>query len=97
MINRRLLLLGLAGSFLATSLETAEAFSSELSAGSHDKSRPISDNQAIPDPVALGLDKADVAFSQRPQLHYNRQRQTPPRAHTRRRSTRQWQHRRIQR
>jgi uncharacterized protein YraI len=56
---------------------------------------PAGDDQPIGEEMARALDEADVAFSQRPQLYYNRQRQhgQPPRQRRQRRRPPHWRHR----
>ena len=46
---------------------------------------PPGDDRPLAKETARALDEADVAFSQRPQVHYNRQRQHQPRQRHRRR------------
>lgn len=87
MMDRRLFLFGLlSGVGLAPNGATAEA------------SLPPGDDRPVTKQLARTLDKADAVFSQqRPQLHYNRQRQhgqPPPRQRRQRRRWPHWRHRR---
>jgi hypothetical protein len=77
-MNRRSFLGGLLGAFSSASL--AAAAPAQVA--------PVNQAEALPSEIARALDGADVAFSQRPKLYYNRQRQH------RRRSRRRWPRRR---
>lgn len=66
MISRRWILLGLAGSALFDPAIVAAAQAEAM----------------LPEDTARALDKADAAFSQRPQLHYNRKRQLRRQPHS---------------
>lgn len=85
MMDRRLFLLGLLGG-VGLAPKSAAAETGFLPGGD----RPVTVE------IARALDEADAAFSQqRPQLHYNRQRQhgQPPRHRRQRRRPPHWRHR----
>lgn len=72
MTSRRSLLagfLGLAGSSLLATITPGAA--------------TAADDGAVADETARALDRVDAAFSQRPQLYYNRQRQLRRQSHSR--------------
>lgn len=64
-MNRRSLFWTLLGAFSSAS----------LAASASSRPVPANERETLPDEIARALDAAKVEFSQRPQLHYNRQRQ----------------------
>ena len=68
MVSRRLVLSGLLG------LAGSALFDIAIGAAATGEA-------ALPEGTARALDQVDVAFSQRPQLYYNRKRQFRPRQH----------------